>query len=68
MQKKNLLFAAGLMLLAACSEDIQPGTSDNGGLNFTGEGEMLVELNREQRMLALVALLAMKTVQGMNPK
>lgn len=44
MQKKNLLFAAGLMLLAACSEDIQPGTSDNGGLNFTGEGEMLVEL------------------------
>lgn len=44
MQKKNLLFAAGLMLFAACSEDIQPGTSDNGGLNFTGEGEMLVEL------------------------
>lgn len=44
MQKKNLLFAAGLMLLAACSEDIQPGTSDNGGLNLTGEGEMLVEL------------------------
>ena len=44
MQKKNLLFAAGLMLLAACSEDIQPGTSDNDGLNFTGEGEMLVEL------------------------
>ena len=27
MQKKNLLFAAGLMLLAACSEDIQPGTT-----------------------------------------
>ena len=44
MQKKNLLFAAGLMLLAACSEDIQPGTSANDGLNFTGEGEMLVEL------------------------